>query len=50
MLHKMFAVLLLTVAIPSTEAASRKINLNLEDAMKRMDLAETLAEKSIAFY
>jgi uncharacterized protein YbjQ (UPF0145 family) len=49
-LYKMLATLLLIAALPSAEAASRKINLNLEDAMKRMDLAETLAEKSIAFY
>ena len=32
------------------EAVERKINLNLEEAMKRMDLAELLTEKSIALY
>jgi hypothetical protein len=50
LLHKTLAVLLLIAAIPYAHAASRKINLNLADAIKRMDLAETLAEKSIAFY
>jgi hypothetical protein len=50
MLHKMLTVLLLTVAMPLAHATGRKINLNLEDAMKRMDLAETLAEKAMAFY
>ena len=48
-LYPMLAALLLITALPSA-AAGRKINLNLEDAMKRMDLAETLSEKSTAFY
>ncbi len=49
-LQKLLAVLLLTITIPAAEAAGRKINLNLEDAMKRMDLTELLAEKSIVLY
>ncbi len=49
-LCKLLAALLLITALPNAQAAGRKINLNLEDAMKRMDLAELLAEKSIVLY
>jgi uncharacterized protein YbjQ (UPF0145 family) len=50
LLCKILAVLLLVTALPSAQAAGRKINFNIEDAMKRMDLAEKLMEKSIALY
>jgi hypothetical protein len=49
-LYKLMAALLLITALPSSAATGRKINLNLADAMKRMDLAETLEKKSMAFY
>jgi hypothetical protein len=49
-LYKLLAALLLVAALPNAQAAGRKIHLNIEDAMKRLDLAELLAEKSIAFY
>lgn len=43
------AVLLLVIASPVL-AGGRKIMLPIEDAMTRLDFAETLTEKSIALY
>lgn len=48
--YPILAALLLMIALPSAAATGRKINLNLDDARKRIDLTETLAEKSMAFY
>lgn len=50
LLLQILAVLLLIAVVPSAWAESRKVNFSIADAMKRIDLAEELEEKSLSLY